>query len=112
MLTLCVLGCYKITTKAKEIDLKARGQAYDGASAMSSNISGVIPELAPLAVYTHCRSHVLNLSIAATCQLPEVRNMIDGINSTFLFFHNSPKRQKFLRYQGCNYQKKVFSWFV
>jgi len=65
---------------------------------MSSNISGVqahIRESAPLAVYTHCHSHVLNLSIAATCQLPEVKHMIDAINSTFLFFHKSPKRQNF-----------------
>ena len=94
-----------ITTAIKEslathnIDIsKARVQAYDGAAAMSSNISGVqmhIHESAPLAVYTHCRSHVLNLSIAATCKIPQVRNMIDAINFTFLFFHNSPKRQHF-----------------
>ena len=52
------------------------GQAYDGASAMSADISGVqarILELSPLALYTHCRSYVLNLSIATTCKVPEVR---------------------------------------
>ena len=92
---------------------KARGQAYDGASAMSSNISGVqarIREAAPLALYTHCRSHVLNLSIAATCQVPEVRNMVDTINSCFLFFNNSPKRQRFfelvLEVMGATTKKK------
>ena len=84
-----------IATEIKEslathnIDIsKARGQAYNGAAAMSSNISGVqmhIRESAPLVVYTYCHSHVLNLSIAATCKIPEVRNMIDAINSTFLF---------------------------
>ena len=46
---------------------KVRGQAYDGAFAMSSNISGVqarTREAVPLALYTHCQSHVLSLSIA------------------------------------------------
>ena len=40
---------------------KMRGQAYDGAAAMSSSRVGVqakIKEHAPLAVYTHCNSHV------------------------------------------------------
>ena len=86
--------------KLNNIDIsKARGQAYDGAAAMSSENVGAqvrIRNLAPKAVYTHCRSHVLNLSIAATCRLPEVQNMVDGINSVFLFFDLSPKRQKFL----------------
>ena len=39
---------------------KARGQAYDGASAMSSDRCGVqaqIRKSAPMAIYTHCRSH-------------------------------------------------------
>ncbi len=52
---------------------------------MSSQNRGVqarIREVAPLAVYT---SHVLNLSIAASCKIPEVRNMVDVINSLFLF---------------------------
>ena len=42
-----------------------RGQAYDGAAVMSSNRAGVqakIKEFAPLALYTHCYSHCLNLS--------------------------------------------------
>ena len=63
----------------------ARGQAYDGASAMSFKrigVQSIIRQKAPLALYTHCKSHVLNLSIAASCQLPLVRNMIDVVNST------------------------------
>lgn len=95
---LAIATAIKDSLGANNIDIsKARGQAYDGASAMSSKTAGVqarIRESAPLALYTHCRSHVLNLSIAATCQVPEVRNMVDAINSCFLFFDNSPKRQK------------------
>ena len=78
---------------------KVRGQAYDGASCMSSARVGVQAEIkreAPLALYTHCSSHVLNLSIVAACKLPSIRNMIDVLDAVFLFFHYSPKRQRLL----------------
>ena len=64
------------------------GQAYDGASVMSSGKEGVqakIKEISPLALFTHCYAHYLNLSIAASCKLSEVRNF---------FLNNSPKRQQ------------------
>ncbi|XP_056016929.1 52 kDa repressor of the inhibitor of the protein kinase-like [Ostrea edulis] len=76
-----------------------RGQAYDGVAAMTSEkrgCQGRIKSLNQLALYTHCRSHVLNLSIASACKLPLVRNMIDVLNSVFIFFDSSPKRQGFL----------------
>lgn len=72
---------------------KARGQAYDGASAMSSYRVGVQARIR--ALYVHCNSHVLNLSIASSCQIQAIKNMIDTINETFKFFHFSPKRQRF-----------------
>ena len=74
-----------------------RGQAYDGASVMSSGKEGVqakIKEISPLALFTHCYAHCLNLSIPATCKLSEVRNLIGLINEAYLFLNNSPKRQK------------------
>ena len=52
-----------------------RGQAYDGAVVMSFEKEGVqakIKEISPLAVYTHCYAHCLNLSIASTCNVQEV----------------------------------------
>ena len=65
-----------------------RGQAYDGASVMSGEVGGVqarIKEISPLAIYTHCYSHCLDLSIAASCQVQEVRNLISLINESHLF---------------------------
>ena len=56
-----------IVQSLKSNILHCRGQAYDGASAMASEKVGVqarICIISPLALYTHCRSHVLNLSIA------------------------------------------------
>ena len=73
-----------------------RGQAYDGAAVMSSEIAGVqakIKGISPLAVYTHCYAHC-NLSIAAACKAQEVRNLIGLINEIYLFLNNSPKRQR------------------
>ena len=65
---------------------------------MSSGIVGVqakIKAIAPLAMYTHCYSHCLNLSIATACKVPEVRNLIGVINQAYLFLSNSPKRQRY-----------------
>ena len=55
---------------------------------MSSQIAGVqakIKEISPLAVYTHCFAHSLNLSIAASCDVQEVRNLIGLINESYFF---------------------------
>ncbi|KAK3094432.1 hypothetical protein FSP39_001685 [Pinctada imbricata] len=86
------------TLKKHRIDItKCRGQCYDGASSMSSEKVGVqcrIREYSETAFYTHCNSHVLNLSVAASCKLPPVRNMVDSINEIYLIFSNSPKRQR------------------
>lgn len=62
------------------------------------------------ALYTHCNSHILNLSIASACKLPVVRNMIGTINETFLFFHNSPKRflEQVLEMCSCTSKKAKF----
>ena len=75
------------------------GQAYDGASIMSSGkeeVKAKIQDISPLALYTHCYFHCLNLSIAATCKLSEVRNLRGLINEAYmyLFLNNSPKQQK------------------
>ena len=73
---------------------KIRGQAYDGAAVMSSEVAGVkakIKEIAPLAIYTHCYSHCLNLTIAAMCSVQEVRNLVGLINEAYYFLANHPK---------------------
>ena len=74
-----------------------RGQAYDGASVMSGGKEGVqakIKEISPLALFTHYYAHRPNLSIATSCKLSEVRNLIGLINEAYLFLNNSPKRQQ------------------
>ena len=74
------------------LDLKnVRGQGYDGASNMSSErigLQALIQKESPLAVYTHCTGHCLNLVIASSCSLPVVRNVIDKVKSLCNFFLN------------------------
>ena len=76
---------------------KMRGQAYDGASNMSGKTRGTaarISSVYPLALYTHCASHCLNLAVVASFQEVSVRNMIGIVNRLSVFFFAHPKRQK------------------
>ena len=66
---------------------------------MSSERVGVqayIKKVSPLAVYTHCSGHCLNLVISHSCTLPSVRNVLDRMSSVCLFFLSSPKRNELL----------------
>ena len=89
----------KLLTK-HDLDVQhIRGQSFDGASAMAGEHMGaqaLIRERNPLALYTHCNSHVLSLAIGKSCSVQALRNMIGIINEVYLFFHLSPKRQRFL----------------
>ena len=63
---------------------KLRGQGYDGASNMTGKFKGVktrIMEKFPLAQYTHCSSHVLNLVVMASCSLKPIKNTIGTIKT-------------------------------
>ena len=77
-----------------------RAQTYDGAAAMSSENVGVqkrIREVSPLAMYSHCAGHCLNLVIVHSCKIPLVRNTIDKMKEVCLFFNYSPKREGLLQ---------------
>ena len=81
--------------------INCRGQAYDTTSSMSSSRTGVqtrIKECAPDADYQGCCLHSLNLVICNSTKISAVRNMFDSCQQAFLFFKNSPKRQRFLEH--------------
>ena len=56
-------------------------------------LQALIKEKAPLAIYTHCSGHCLNLVISHSCSLPTIRNVLDKMKATCL---NSPKRNELL----------------
>ncbi|GBM46638.1 Zinc finger MYM-type protein 1 [Araneus ventricosus] len=78
------------------LDLKKmRGQGYDGASTMRGRFRGVqasIKEKLPLALYTHCSSHSLNLCLSDASNIPSIRNCMGVIKEVCRFFHTSAKR--------------------
>ena len=75
-----------------------RGQGYDGAAAMSGAFNGVrahISRLHPLALYTHCTAHSLNLVVSKACEVHDIRNCLGVIGKAHAFF-SSPKRKHVL----------------
>ena len=75
---------------------KMRGQAYDGASNMSGQYKGcaaIIQQKYPLATYSHCCSHALNLVIVHACSLIQVQNLFGLMDKVYKFFDSHPKRQ-------------------
>ena len=76
---------------------KMRGQAYDGASNMSGKIRGAAARIQsqyPLALYTHCASHCLNLAVVASFEGQSVRNMIGVVKRLSIFFSAHPKPRR------------------
>ena len=92
----------KAVLQGKGLQLsQLRGQGYDGAANMSSNIAGVqgrMKQDAPLAVYIHCNSHALNLVISKSCSLQSIKLAVDKVKAVCLFFQNSPKRNGLLEF--------------
>ena len=63
-------------------------------SSVRAGVHAKIKEISPLAICTHCFSHCLNLAIAASCKVQEVKHLISLINEAYLFLANSPKQQR------------------
>ncbi|XP_058985856.1 52 kDa repressor of the inhibitor of the protein kinase-like [Musca domestica] len=62
---------------------------------MAGNYNGVqaiIKTKYPSAIYIHCSSHILNLSLNAASKLPDIRNIFSIISEICTFFRRSPKR--------------------
>ena len=88
--------------KRHNIDISfCRGQGYDGASNMSSStvsVQALIREVSPLAFYTHCHSHQLNLCIVKACSITQIRNAGGLASEIAKFFIYSPKHQHFFEH--------------
>ena len=68
------------------------GQGYDGASAISGVFNGVqtvICRQFPAALYVHCASHCLNLTLSTACKQPQIRNAHGVVGEVAAFFNLS-----------------------
>ena len=48
----------------------------------------------PLATYIHCCSHILNLSIASSCSVVLVDNMMGTVSELSVFFEHGKRQDK------------------
>ena len=70
-----------------------------GAASMAIERVGVQSSIrghAPLASYTHCAGHFLNLVIVHSCKNLYIKNTLDKMQAVCAFFLNSPKRNGLL----------------
>ena len=92
----------KITISLEELGLdlsNLHGQAYDGAGNMAGVVNGtaaIITAQYPLALYMHCASHCLNLTVVKSFEVTSVRNMMGVVGRVYQFFAVYPKRQEAL----------------
>lgn len=63
---------------------------------MAGDISGVLKEIEPKALFTHCHGHALNLAILLEHVVTHVRNMFNTLNQLHSFFNGS-KRNAILK---------------
>ena len=88
----------KNLAEVKISKLQSCGQGYDGASNMCfKGVKARIQEIQPLAVYTHCVSHVLNLVLVDSCENPFIRDTINTVKEVINFFKDSVQRESILK---------------
>lgn len=80
----CIANLLKDVCLRLDLPLSClRGQTYDGASNMSGAYRGAksyILDYQPLAYYTHCAAHCVNLAAIEVSQIPILRDMLSCVN--------------------------------
>jgi len=79
--------------------INLRGQCYDGSSNIAGAKSGckaLIMKQAPMALYTHCTAHQLNLAVVTACSIQFFKNAESFIGEMARFFKFSAKQQALL----------------
>lgn len=74
-----------------------QGQGYDESGSMAGvrkGASSIILEKYSLGTYIHCRSHILNLSIASSCSEVLVRNVMGSVSEVSKFFEHGRRQDK------------------
>lgn len=87
-----------------------RGQRFDNGANMSGKVKGVqaeIKKINPLATYSPCATHSLNLvGLQAAESCPEVSTFFGCLNCLYNLFSASPERWAILKSQtGCSLQR-------
>ena len=87
--------------RSQQLDpTKLRGQVYDGVGNMSGKTNGAAARISsqyPLALYTHCASHCLNLAVVSSFDEVSVRNMIGVVNRVSVFLKHIQNARESLK---------------
>ena len=92
--------CENIIQALRKFNLQpelCRAQTYDGAGSMAGRLNRCAARFQreiPEAVYYHCASHQLNLTLSKTSNIKEIQLMLNALTSVGLFFKYSPKCQR------------------
>ena len=77
---------------------ECKGQCYDGTANLQSKnkgVASVILREAPNSVVTHCCSHKVNLSLAASFNLAIIDNILEVYKSITIHLNSSPKKKSY-----------------
>ena len=108
--------CNLILNELRDLGLdisNLRGQGYDGGANFSGQFRGVqarILTVQPLAFYTHCAAHCLNLSLSKACSVAYIRQALDTIGEIANFVRESSKRSSLMKEkitQMCSHHTKT-----
>ena len=75
---------------------QCRGQGYDGSSNMIGCLKGLATRVSndfPLAVFSYCNGHMLNLIVQDACKEPHTVKALDLLRAVVNFIKDSPKRE-------------------
>lgn len=78
-----------------------RGLSFDGASNMSGAEKGaqsILMEKQPLAYYTHCSAHCVNLVAKAVADIPFIRDAVSTVNELGVLFSRTIKFRNILKH--------------
>ena len=64
----------------------------------NKGVATVILREAPNSIITHCCSHNLSLSLAASCNVSLIDNILEVYTSITIHFNSSPKKEKVLEH--------------
>ena len=82
----------------RKVELKHIKYMISAIKSSSTGAASVIKKWQPIAEYTNCRNHIINLTTSFTSKNESVIKFSDNLNSICLFFEHFPKRQKFFYY--------------
>lgn len=88
--------CVQNVVNKYKLENKFIAQTYDGASVMSGHLNGLqmkVQQEYPMALYTHCYAHVLNLVWPQVmAEISECNIFFSTLNGILTFFSHSSKR--------------------